>query len=64
MDGYRASRVAIAPIAEDDQASGGFKGQEYLGLYPYLDKAGYTLWINKSIFQFVRFADWLVGKDP
>lgn len=64
MDGYRTSRVAIAPMVEDHQASGEFKGQEYLGLYPYLDKTGDTLWIHKSSSQYVRFANWSAGKDP
>ena len=64
MDGYRTSRVAIAPMVEDYQASGEFKGQEYLGLYPYLDKTGDVFWIHKSSSQYVRFTDWLGGKDP
>ena len=64
MDGFRNSRVAIAPMVEDYQAGGEFKGQEYLGLYPYLDKTGDSLWIHKSSQRYVRFADWLEGKDP
>jgi hypothetical protein len=64
MDGYRTSRVAVAPMVEDYEARGEFKGQEYLGLYPYLDKTGDSLWIHKSSSQYVRFADWLAGKDP
>lgn len=64
MDSYRNSRVAIAPMVDDDKASTEFKGQEYLGLYPYLDKTGTSLWIHKSASQYVRFTDWLEGKDP
>jgi TIR domain len=64
MDGHRNSRVAIAPMVEDYQSGGEFKGQEYLGLYPYLDKTGDSLWIHKSSQRYVRFADWLEGKDP
>ena len=64
MDGHQNSRVAIAPMVEDHQAGGEFKGQEYLGLYPYLDKTGTTLYIHKSASKYVRFSDWLDGKDP
>jgi hypothetical protein len=64
MDAYRSSRVAIAPIVADQDASSEFKGQEYLGLYPYLDKTGDTLWIHKSTSAYVRFNEWLDGKDP
>ena len=64
MDGYISSRVAVVPMVEDYQMSEEFRGQEYLGLYPYLDKTGDSLWIHKSSSRYVRFADWLDGKDP
>jgi hypothetical protein len=64
MDGYHNSRVAVVPMVEDYQSGGEFKGQEYLGLYPYLDKTGESLWIHKSSSRYVRFSQWLDGKDP
>ena len=64
MDAYRTSRVAVAPMVADYDASSEFKGQEYLGLYPYLDKTGSTLWIHKAASQYVSFKDWMRGSDP
>lgn len=64
MDAYTTSRVAIAPMVADHEAGGEFKGQEYLGIYPYLDKTGSSLWIHKSNSEYVRFGEWLAGKNP
>jgi len=38
-------KIAYLP---DSKADSEFKGQEYLGLYPYLDKTGTTLFIHTS----------------
>lgn len=46
FDGHRGGNVFIFPIALSDQHS--FYGQEYLGLYPYLDKVGAELFVNGS----------------
>jgi hypothetical protein len=44
MDG-KTELVAALPIS---QAGGsGFTGQEYLGIYPYMDHYGGSLWVNK-----------------
>jgi hypothetical protein len=64
MDAFTTSRVAIVPMVEDYDAYGGFEGQEYLGVYPYLDKTLSTLWLHKSPSQWVRFKDWLAGSNP
>jgi hypothetical protein len=45
FDGFR-SAVAILPIART--AENGFNGQEYLGLYPYVDAGGAGLFVNRS----------------
>ncbi len=51
FDGYKG-KVAILPIVNDNQYE--YQGQEYLSLYPYIDKAPSTkskdeeLWINKN----------------
>jgi hypothetical protein len=34
------------PIARTTEES--FAGQEYLGLYPYIDGSGETLWVNRG----------------
>lgn len=46
FDGCRG-RVAILPIAETEGQS--FVGQEYLGLYPYVDQVSQgVLWVHKG----------------
>ena len=65
-DGYNG-KVCILPIME----SSTFKGQEYLGLYPYLDyetiqgTGKYGFWVtdqdNKQ--KYVSLREWLDGKD-
>ena len=64
MDSQDNSRVAVAPVVLESQANQEFVGQEYLGLYPYLDKTGTSLYIHSSTSVWVRFSDWLAGKNP
>lgn len=45
FDGIKG-KVAILPITDEEQDS--FEGQEYLGLYPYLDTTGNSIWVNKA----------------
>jgi hypothetical protein len=65
FDGFR-SAVAILPIAQTTQEN--FAGQEYLGLYPYIDGSGLTLWVNRGaapprLFRgqasYKQFREWL-----
>jgi hypothetical protein len=61
FDGSKANRVAVLPL------TGGttFRGQEYLGLYPYVDQTGNSLWIHsQETDKYVSFTDWLKGKNP
>lgn len=44
FDGMRGGNVFVLPIA--DVATTGFSGQEYIGLYPYLDAVGASIFIN------------------
>jgi hypothetical protein len=44
FDGYR-SAVAILPIVKEGEKK--FTGQEYLGLYPYIDATA-TIWVNQG----------------
>jgi len=64
MDSKTGSRVVVVPIVEDNAASGGFQGQEYLSLYPYLDKTGATLYVHESVSKWVNFSDWIRGSNP
>jgi hypothetical protein len=66
-DGFDG-HVAIMPVMEYSYST--FKGQEYLGLYPYSEKStGYNrsslLIVNqKNTSSKVTFDDWLAGKNP
>jgi hypothetical protein len=59
-------RVGILPIVQSSQDD--FSGNEYLGLYPYVDIAqiGKTeeqiLWINRGPKEYGRLREWIV--DP
>ncbi|WP_405597046.1 MULTISPECIES: toll/interleukin-1 receptor domain-containing protein [unclassified Pseudoalteromonas] len=55
-------KIAILPISTTDEES--FKGQEYLGLYPYIDVAGSTIWVNDVKSGFCNIKDWLNGRSP
>ncbi|MER8962735.1 MULTISPECIES: hypothetical protein [unclassified Mesorhizobium] len=64
FDGFNGA-VAVLPVTQNHQTS--YDGQEYLGIYPYLDEApaeGSTtneMWINKSSTS-QRWATWV--SDP
>lgn len=70
MDGKQQSRCAILPVLDSQTA--GFAGQEYLGIYPYIDyetpknSDKYEFWVNDPVDKqkYVRLKDWLNGKDP
>lgn len=64
MDAKTNSRIAVAPIVDDSAADKEFKGQEYLGLYPYLDKTGTSLYVHSSAASYVGFKRWLEGANP
>jgi hypothetical protein len=69
FDGIK-ERVAILPIEERETGSNTFKGQEYLGIYPYITKQKdkqeiNSLWVNEgSPDVYVNFESWLNGKKP
>lgn len=66
FDAHKGS-VAILPIVDEGQ---GFRGQEYLSLYPYIDLAeaksggANIMWVNESSSVYVNYTDWLNGKKP
>lgn len=67
VDGKRG-RSAILPLTET--GAGVYRGQEYLGIYPYVTEAprkGQTtkiLWIHRSPDVYCSFTKWLTGKAP
>lgn len=61
------SQSAILPIREGESRS--FAGQEYLGIYPYINQAReksgrQCLWVHKSPECYVVFDAWLRGAEP
>lgn len=57
-------KVAIVPITERKIESENYRGQEYLGLYPYVtmekNQSGRNiLWVNKSASKYVTFQSWV-----
>jgi hypothetical protein len=67
VDGKRG-RSAILPLTDTGTAA--FKGQEYLGIYPYIMEApqkGETakrLWVHHSPEVYCTFAAWMQGNEP
>ena len=68
VDGCKNGRCAILPIMKSES----FNGQEYLGLYPYIDyeknieNEKYDFWVNdpNDNQKYVALGDWLAGTDP
>ena len=69
VDASKNGRCAILPIMKDEGST--FKGQEYLGLYPFIDYAlientqKYQFWVNDpQNGNYVSLEKWLSGTDP
>ena len=60
-------RVGILPLAKSTQDK--FDGNEYLGLYPYVDVAtiegteNEILWINRGLKEYGRLREWVANPD-
>ena len=57
-------KVAICPLSKKDTTEDSFNGQEYLGLYPYVDEytsmyLGKHLWIHKELNKKITFERWI-----
>lgn len=67
FDGKK-SRTAILPVTA--AGTDAYKGQEYLGLYPYISDgtrksdSKKCLWVHHSPDIYVEFDSWLQGKEP
>ncbi|MEE4668081.1 toll-Interleukin receptor [Pseudomonas alliivorans] len=64
----RDGKSAILPVAQS--AIDSYTGQEYLGIYSYVQKApikgkaGDRLWIHTSPKTYVLYEEWLEGSEP
>lgn len=56
-------KVAIVPILQFDPGTDDYRGQEYLGIYPYAVKTNTSLWIHRDRSRYVGARDWLDGKN-
>lgn len=56
FDGIKGT-VAVLPIVEGDKSS--FQGNEYVELYPYIDKTDTALWVNFSGSNYKKFDEWV-----
>ena len=70
FDGLKDKRVAILPIKKNNNFAEDFKGQEYLGLYYYVDidtlknTGKKALFINESSSKYTKYESWLNGENP
>ncbi|WP_437935156.1 TIR domain-containing protein [Sorangium sp. So ce341] len=60
--------VGILPIKQEDVETYAYHGQEYFGLYPYIDyhldrSSVWRLWANRSQSRYINFDDWLQRDD-
>lgn len=68
FDGLKKSKSCILPIMDYGKSS---RGQEYLGLYPYLEYAsclgidvGLDFYVrNQNKTKFIKLKDWLNGSE-
>lgn len=66
FDGVKG-RVAICPIVMQGTKSE-YTGQEYLGLYPYIQKdkpdgeTSFTLWVHETRTKYMIYSAWLKGQ--
>lgn len=61
----KTDKVAILPVVSDSYTKQRFEGQEYLGIYPYIDKTeSGALFVNGGPGHWVSMAEWLQGAKP
>ncbi len=63
FDGYKGT-IAIIPITDVDDPQKIYEKQEYLGLYPYVDKYKNALYVQETLLKIVPFDNWLKGEKP
>jgi hypothetical protein len=67
FDGFNGN-VAVLPIVQSS-GQGDYKGEEYLGLYPYVDLTGKTdsspgtIYIHRNVKEYLNFDRWQKSSD-
>lgn len=61
FDAYKGN-VAVLPIAQSS-SDGVYKGEEFVGLYPYVDVGASVLWVHKSAHEYADFREWRGRSD-
>lgn len=68
FDGFKG-KVAIVPVTKENLPTNEYKGQEYLGLYPYALKEKVSvsgsdfLWVHQSLGVYLDFDTWVKTPD-
>jgi len=68
VDGKKGGMCTILPILKEPSSI--FKGQEYLGLYPYLvyekesESNRFNFWVEESSEVYIILSEWLNGSKP
>lgn len=62
-------RCAVIPLTARKEYGDDYRGQEYLGLYPYVTRGHNTqgtdcLWVSDSSAQYIRLDHWLNDRNP
>ncbi|RZU47960.1 TIR domain-containing protein [Fluviicoccus keumensis] len=61
MDGLK-QKAAILPIALNPNQPEEYRGQEYLGVYPYVVNTGGTLFVHRTLTEYMSFSRWIAGQ--
>jgi len=61
FDGFNGS-VAILPLVQSSLQTT-YKGEEYLGLYPYVDVTGGTIYIHRNPQEYAKVSTWREAAD-
>ncbi|MGE0738656.1 toll/interleukin-1 receptor domain-containing protein [Sulfurimonas sp.] len=71
FDGIKDKMVGILPLKKyGNTFKDDFKGEEYLGLYYYIDKATISgtnkmsLWVRENLSNYIIFESWIKGEKP
>ncbi|MGN6065379.1 toll/interleukin-1 receptor domain-containing protein [Brevundimonas diminuta] len=54
--------VAVLPIMQSASESP-YRGEEFVGLYPYVDVGAVNMWVHRSGSEYKNFRDWRQGGD-
>lgn len=60
-DGYKGN-VAVLPLV-DKSSQTSYQGEEYLGIYPYVDITGGTVYVHKNSGTYRGFDGWTTQAD-